>query len=65
MLLLNLLMRQAIVTSESRLIESPTPGIISRCSMYEPFKQGLFERPHIQASGVHSGRQNDRPTKNV
>jgi F-type H+/Na+-transporting ATPase subunit alpha len=31
-----------IVTSESRLIESPAPGIISRHSMYEPLKTGLI-----------------------
>jgi hypothetical protein len=28
-----------IVTSEYRLIESPAPGIISRCSVYESLKQ--------------------------
>jgi F-type H+/Na+-transporting ATPase subunit alpha len=34
--------RCEIVASESRLIESPVPGIISRCSMYEPLQAGLI-----------------------
>jgi F-type H+-transporting ATPase subunit alpha len=34
--------RGEIVTSESRLIESPTPSIISRCSVYEPLQTGLI-----------------------
>jgi F-type H+-transporting ATPase subunit alpha len=31
----------AIVTSESRAIESPAPGIVSRRSVYEPLQTGL------------------------
>jgi F-type H+-transporting ATPase subunit alpha len=31
-----------ILASEFRLIESPTPGIISRCSVYEPIQTGLI-----------------------
>ncbi|KAK8444485.1 hypothetical protein SEVIR_9G141260v4 [Setaria viridis] len=34
--------RGEIVASESRLIESPTPGIISMCSVYEPLQIGLI-----------------------
>uniref|UniRef100_K4AMX4 ATP synthase subunit alpha, mitochondrial n=1 Tax=Setaria italica TaxID=4555 RepID=K4AMX4_SETIT len=34
--------RGEIVASESRLIESPTLGIISMCSVYEPLQTGLI-----------------------
>jgi F-type H+-transporting ATPase subunit alpha len=34
--------RGEIVTLESRLIESPTPGIISRCFVYETLQTGLI-----------------------
>nr|ATG26599.1 ATP synthase CF1 alpha subunit [Cyphia bulbosa var. bulbosa] len=34
--------RGEISSSESRLIESPAPGIISRCSVYEPLQTGLI-----------------------
>ena len=34
--------RGAISSSESRLIESPAPGIISRRSVYEPLQTGLI-----------------------
>ncbi|GAB2294802.1 hypothetical protein Dimus_028995 [Dionaea muscipula] len=34
--------RGEISASESRLIESPAPGNISRCSVYEPFQTGLI-----------------------
>ncbi|KAI9192545.1 hypothetical protein LWI28_024541 [Acer negundo] len=34
--------RGEISASESRLIESPAPGIISRCSVYEPLQTGLI-----------------------
>jgi len=34
--------RGEIVASESRLIESPAPGIISRRSVYEPLQTGLI-----------------------
>ncbi|KAJ6874241.1 ATP synthase CF1 alpha subunit [Populus alba x Populus x berolinensis] len=34
--------RGAISSSESRLIESPAPGIIWRCSVYEPLQTGLI-----------------------
>ncbi|KAG2570058.1 ATP synthase subunit alpha, chloroplastic [Panicum virgatum] len=35
--------RGEIVASESRLIESPAPGIISRNSVYEPLQTGLID----------------------
>ncbi|MBA0795959.1 hypothetical protein Gohar_006774, partial [Gossypium harknessii] len=34
--------RGEISASKSLLIESPTPGIISRCSIYEPIQIGLI-----------------------
>ena len=34
--------RGEISASESRLIESPAPGIISRRSVYEPLQTGLI-----------------------
>jgi F-type H+/Na+-transporting ATPase subunit alpha len=34
--------RGEIVASESRFIESPDLGIISRCSVYEPLQIGLI-----------------------
>jgi F-type H+/Na+-transporting ATPase subunit alpha len=34
--------RGEIVASESRLIESPAPGIISRRYVYEPLQKGLI-----------------------
>ncbi|KAM0017240.1 ATP synthase subunit alpha [Helianthus debilis subsp. tardiflorus] len=34
--------RGEISSSEYRLIESPAPGIISRCSVYEPLQTGLI-----------------------
>ncbi|GER31030.1 ATP synthase subunit alpha [Striga asiatica] len=34
--------RGEISASESRLVESPAPGIISRCSVYEPLQTGLI-----------------------
>ncbi|CAJ1965058.1 unnamed protein product, partial [Sphenostylis stenocarpa] len=34
--------RGEILASESRLIKSPTPGIILRRSVYEPFQTGLI-----------------------
>jgi len=42
MLWLNLLMGEANPKSESRLIESPAPGRISRRSVYEPLQTGLI-----------------------